>query len=69
MRENENTSGIKTGSQLVDIEEAARVLDVPRSWLYDRTRRNAVPCVWFGKYVRFDLEQLLEWAKTGCHAQ
>ena len=52
-------------SRLVNIEEAAKFLDVPESWLYDRTRRNAVPCVRLGKYVRFNLQELLAWAKAG----
>jgi excisionase family DNA binding protein len=51
--------------QLADIEEAAKTLNVPRSWLYERTRKNAVPCIRVGKYVRFDLDQLLAWAKAG----
>jgi excisionase family DNA binding protein len=51
--------------RFADIEEAARALNVPRSWLYERTRKNAVPYVRIGKYVRFDLDQLLVWARSG----
>jgi excisionase family DNA binding protein len=51
--------------RLADIDEAAKALNVPRSWLYERTRKNAVPCVRIGKYVRFDLDQLLAWARSG----
>ncbi|MGE0827366.1 MAG: helix-turn-helix domain-containing protein [Candidatus Binatia bacterium] len=53
----------------VDIKEAASFLGVPISWLYDRTRRNLVPHLKMGKYVRFDLYQLESWAKAGCPAE
>ena len=52
--------------RLGDVDAAARVLDVPKSWIYDRTRRNAIPVVRVGKYVRFDLDELLKWARAGC---
>ncbi|MBI4635685.1 MAG: helix-turn-helix domain-containing protein [Candidatus Rokubacteria bacterium] len=46
------------------IEEAAQLLRVKVSWLYDRTRRNAVPHTKLGKYLRFDAGELTEWAKS-----
>ncbi len=49
----------------VTIKKAAEALGVPDSWLYERTRKNAVPLIRLGKYVRFDLDELLEWAKQG----
>jgi len=55
--------------RLGNVTTAAAILDVPKSWIYDRTRRNAIPAgvmLRVGKYVRFDLNQLLEWAKLGC---
>lgn len=30
--------------RLFTIKEAAEVLKIPASWLYERTRRNAIPC-------------------------
>ena len=66
MQQPESTTQLSTNNQrLADIDEAAKVLNVPRSWLYERTRKNAVPCVRIGKYVRFDWDQLLAWARSG----
>ena len=45
--------------QLVGVEEMAGILGVPVSWLYQRTRLNAIPCVRIGKYVRFKPEEVL----------
>ena len=46
--------------RLFTIEEAAEVLRIPISWLYERTRRNAIPCRRLGKYVRFTHNDLME---------
>lgn len=40
--------------KLVDVREMARILNVPISWLYERTRLGTIPCIRIGKYVRFD---------------
>ena len=45
-------------ARLFTIQEAAEVLRIPISWLYERTRRNAIPCRRLGKYVRFSEEDL-----------
>jgi excisionase family DNA binding protein len=49
-------------TRLFTITEAAEVLRIPISWLYERTRRNAIPCRRIGKYVRFtegDLQEII----------
>ena len=40
-------------ARLFTIQEATEILRIPISWLYERTRRNAIPCRRLGKYVRF----------------
>jgi len=45
-------------------EELATHLNVPKSWIYDRTRDNTIPHVKIGKYVRFSLPEVLAWLKT-----
>ena len=40
------------------VQEAADLLRVPVSWLYERTRTNSVPHVKLGKYLRFDRDEL-----------
>jgi len=42
---------------LLTVEDVARWLKVPPSWVYERTRqrgRHRLPCVRLGKYVRFE---------------
>lgn len=43
------------------VQEAADLLRVPVSWLYERTRTNSIPHVKLGKYVRFDRDELAAW--------
>ena len=56
-------------TKLMNVEELAAFLDVPRSWVYDRTRRGAIPMRRCGKYVRFDLVEISAWTRAGCPAQ
>ncbi len=51
--------------RLFTIKEAAEVLRIPCSWLYERTRRNAIPCRRIGKYVRFTLDDLQKIIASG----
>lgn len=49
--------------QLFTVQEAAARLNLPPTWLYERTRKNAIPCRRFGKYVRFseaDLDAIVQ---------
>ncbi|MBK7092091.1 MAG: helix-turn-helix domain-containing protein [bacterium] len=51
----------------LDIEELARRLRVPVTWIYDRTRKSGteqIPHYKFGKYVRFLEKEVLEYLKT-----
>ncbi len=45
--------------KLVDVREMARLLNVPVSWLYERTRLGTIPCIRIGKYVRFEPAEVL----------
>lgn len=48
---------------LITVKQAAQLLQVPVSWVYERTRHNAMPgLVRIGKYVRIrenDLEKFI----------
>ena len=46
-------------TKLIDVREMARILNVPVSWLYERTRVGTIPCVRIGKYVRFDPQEVM----------
>jgi len=49
---------------LLTPEELAIHLNVPLSWVYDRSRDNTIPLTKVGKYVRFSLSEVLAWLKT-----
>lgn len=45
------------------INEAAALIRVPKSWLYERTRTNTIPHLKLGKYLRFDPKDLVAWTR------
>jgi excisionase family DNA binding protein len=51
-------------TRLLDAKAAAELLSVPATWLLAQARKNAVPHVRFGKYVRFDEGDLEAWIET-----
>jgi excisionase family DNA binding protein len=46
---------------LLDAKQAAELLAIPPTWLLAEARRDRVPHVRFGRYVRFDPEELERW--------
>ncbi len=55
-------------ARLLTIEELSQFLDVKKSWVYSRTReakRTGFPVIHVGKYVRFNLDEVLRWLKNG----
>ena len=49
--------------RLVTVQEMATILRVPKSWLYERTRRNQISHLKLGRYVRFEPEQVIAYFK------
>ncbi len=49
--------------RLIDVRELSKILNVPISWLYQRTRLGAIPCIRIGKYVRFDPGEVISFLK------
>ena len=47
--------------KLLTVKELSELLGVPVSWIYQRTRmgQDAIPHVKFGKYVRFDSDEVI----------
>lgn len=45
------------------IDEAAALIRIPKSWLYERTRTNTIPHLKLGKYLRFDRNELVAWTR------
>ena len=48
----------------IGIKEMAERLDVPVSWLYQRTRTNEIPHYKLGKYVKFSPKEIMEFIKS-----
>ena len=49
---------------LMDIDELAGYLNVPKSWIYEQSRlkkHNKFPVLKCGKYLRFDRRAVLRW--------
>lgn len=51
---------------LLTVDEIAMVLKVPKSWVYQRTRRgqDAIPHIKVGGYLRFEKDKVLEFFKN-----
>ncbi len=43
------------------VNEVAKLLQVPKSWVYDRTRDGRIPCFKVGKYIRFKPSEIDKW--------
>jgi excisionase family DNA binding protein len=50
-------------SPLLNAEQAAALLNIPKSWLLAQAREDKVPHVRLGRYIRFDAQALEEWAR------
>ena len=48
---------------LIGIKEMAKKLDVPVSWIYQRTRTNEIPHYKIGMYVKFNENEVWSWLK------
>ncbi len=46
---------------LLDVDELAERLNVPKGWIYERTSRGDIPFIKVGKYVRFEWSVILDW--------
>ncbi len=46
-------------SRLLTPEELADRLQVPRSWVYEQSRQGNIPTHRLGRYIRFDLNEVL----------
>jgi excisionase family DNA binding protein len=59
--------GNKYPDRLLAPEDVAKLLQVPRSWVYERTRarsENRLPGFRLGKYWRFRLADVLAWLEA-----
>jgi excisionase family DNA binding protein len=45
-------------------DEAAALLAVKTSWIYDAVRTGKLPCIRVGRHIRFTRAMLEEWLRT-----
>ena len=50
-------NGMRRG--LLEPEELAEQLKVPVSWVYEQSRQGNIPTHRLGRYIRFDLDEVL----------
>jgi excisionase family DNA binding protein len=63
-----NHPAVDLTQPLLSADQAAGILSVRPSWVYDAARRGELPCVRLGKHVRFvrsDLEGWVAWKRAG----
>ena len=61
------TYSLPARDPLLDVKEAAALLNVPESWIYQHVRARAedkLPHIKLGKYIRFSTEVLMQWLET-----
>jgi excisionase family DNA binding protein len=57
----QDSTGRNEIEDLLTLDEVVAWLRVPRSWVYERTRKGQIPHVKLGKYLRFSRHALTEW--------
>ena len=56
-----NNDFMESADDLLTVEDVAALFRVPKSWVYERTRRRGadrLPFIKLGKYVRFEERSL-----------
>jgi excisionase family DNA binding protein len=56
-----NAAGSK---ELLEPEQLAARLKVPITWVYEQSRQNKIPTHRIGRYIRFNLDEVLESQKN-----
>jgi len=57
----------KVNAELLTVGEISAIMKVPASWVYERTRRRGseqLPHYKLGKYLRFNLAEVMSWLST-----
>jgi excisionase family DNA binding protein len=60
-------SNARLQNPLLRPEEAARLLSVKTSWIYEAVRARRFPCVRVGRHIRFTQRMLEEWLVDNIH--
>ena len=52
--------------EYMTVEETAQLLNVKKSWVYERTRLGTIPVRKIGHHVRIPRQELIDWIDGGC---
>jgi len=58
------TTAMSLTEPLLKADEAAVLLSVKPSWIYEAVRAGALPCLKVGRHIRFTRPMLEEWLAT-----
>jgi excisionase family DNA binding protein len=61
MRFDFDRPAVDLSEPLLTASQAAAMLSVRTSWVYDASRSGALPCVHIGKHIRFLRSELERW--------
>ncbi len=50
-------------TRLLTADQVARLLGVPKSWVYRQSREGGIPSVTLGRYRRYRPEAIANWLK------
>jgi excisionase family DNA binding protein len=50
-------------SRLLDADQVAEMLGVPKTWVYEQSRKGLIPTVELGRYRRYRREAIEEWIR------
>jgi excisionase family DNA binding protein len=64
VREEIRANGNANPQELLAPEELARRLSLPVSWVYEQSRQGNIPTHRIGKYIRFDLAEVIDSQKN-----
>jgi excisionase family DNA binding protein len=69
MRFDVDRPAVDLSEPLLSAPQAAAVLSVRTSWVYDAARSGSLPCVRVGKHVRFLRSDLERWVAEQRHGR
>jgi excisionase family DNA binding protein len=52
-------ANVREAAELLTPEELAAKLKIPVSWVYEQSRQGNIPTHRIGRYIRFDLHEVL----------
>lgn len=54
---------VNVAGSLLTADQVAQMLGVPKSWVYEQSRRGRIPTVTLGRYRRYRAEAIHSWVE------